>query len=277
MRPDDPRAERGGRLHARVSGARSRHQLRQPKSDASVGSNHRRARRAAGDPLRQRAGVDEPAFSGVVYRAADRASAYPTGKADAERASRKFQRAVAGRVFELELVSESVRCACEDRGLAEGVQRRTSAQQSGIQNPERVCRSAGRRLLHSCARGKRLKRRPFPLALLYPGSTRTGSNWDLSYSYVNESWGQVKSAVLEAIPLACSNELAAVEFLEKQRWGNTPACVKCGSVEVYKMKDAKTGERNSRFLWRCRDCKEQYTIRIGTVYEESRLPLKHWV
>jgi hypothetical protein len=85
-----------------------------------------------------------------------------------------------------------------------------------------------------------------------------------------------KSATVAEIPLACSNELAAVEFLEKQRWGNTPACVKCGSVEVYKMADAKTGERNKRFLWRCRDCKEQYTVRIGTVYEESRIELRHW-
>ncbi len=85
-----------------------------------------------------------------------------------------------------------------------------------------------------------------------------------------------KSDVVEEIPLACCDELAAVEFLEKQRWGNSPACVKCGSVNVYKMTDAKTGERNSRYLWRCRDCKEQYTVRIGTVYEESRLELRHW-
>jgi hypothetical protein len=42
------------------------------------------------------------------------------------------------------------------------------------------------------------------------------------------------------------------------------------------MADAKTGERSKRFLWRCRDCKEQYTVRIGTVYEESRIPLRHW-
>jgi len=84
------------------------------------------------------------------------------------------------------------------------------------------------------------------------------------------------SGVIDRIPLACSSELAAVEFFEKQRWGDTPCCVKCGSVEVYKMKDASTGERNERFLWRCRDCKEQYTVRIGTVYEESRIPMRHW-
>jgi transposase-like protein len=85
-----------------------------------------------------------------------------------------------------------------------------------------------------------------------------------------------KSDIVRDIPLACTDELAAVEFLEKQRWGDTPACVKCGSVDVYKMRDAKTGERNKRFLWRCHDCKEQYTVRIGTVYEESRIGLRHW-
>jgi transposase-like protein len=85
-----------------------------------------------------------------------------------------------------------------------------------------------------------------------------------------------KSEVIENIPLACSNELAAVEFLEGLRWGNSPACVHCGNANVYKMTDAKTGERNKRFLWRCRDCGEQYTVRIKTVYEESRIELRHW-
>ncbi len=85
-----------------------------------------------------------------------------------------------------------------------------------------------------------------------------------------------KSELIEQIPLACSNELAAVELLESMRWPTTPACVHCGSVSVYKMLDANTGGRNSRFLWRCRDCKQQYTVRIGTVYEESRIDLRHW-
>src|ERR1700683_5493371 len=85
-----------------------------------------------------------------------------------------------------------------------------------------------------------------------------------------------KSDVIENIPLACSDELTAVEFLETMRWGNTPCCVRCGSVDVYQMKDAKTGQRNARFLWRCRDCGKQYTVRIGTVYEESRIELRHW-
>src|ERR1017187_5778565 len=85
-----------------------------------------------------------------------------------------------------------------------------------------------------------------------------------------------KSEVIKSLPLACSDELAAVEFFEKRRWGKTPCCVRCGSVDVHKMVDSKTGERNKRFLWRCHDCKAQYTVRIGAVYEESRLPMRHW-
>ena len=85
-----------------------------------------------------------------------------------------------------------------------------------------------------------------------------------------------KSEVIAHIPVACTDELAAVEFLEQQRWGNDPACVHCGSLAVYKMVDGKTGYRNKRFLWRCRDCGRQYTVRIGTVYEESRIELRHW-
>jgi transposase-like protein len=70
--------------------------------------------------------------------------------------------------------------------------------------------------------------------------------------------------------------LAAVEFFEAVRWTDNPICVHCGSAEVYKMLDPKTGQRNKRYLWRCRACGKQYTVRIGMVCEESRLPLRHW-
>ena len=66
VRPNYPRAERGGCLHARVSGVGSRHQFRQPESDASAGSNCGGTRTAVGDPLRQWAGTYQSPFSGVV-------------------------------------------------------------------------------------------------------------------------------------------------------------------------------------------------------------------
>jgi transposase-like protein len=85
-----------------------------------------------------------------------------------------------------------------------------------------------------------------------------------------------KSEVIEAIPVACADESAAVEFFEAVRWADKPVCARCGSENVYKMVDPKSGNRNKRYLWRCRGCGKQYTVRIGMVCEESRLPLRHW-
>jgi transposase-like protein len=82
--------------------------------------------------------------------------------------------------------------------------------------------------------------------------------------------------VIMALPAACSDEKAAVEFMEAQRWGDHPACPRCGDLDVYQMKDAKTGERQANFRWRCHGCKEQFTVRIGTVFEDSRIELRHW-
>lgn len=83
--------------------------------------------------------------------------------------------------------------------------------------------------------------------------------------------------VIREIPLACALESAAVEFLEKQRgWDNNAACPCCGSMNVYQMQNSKTGERQANYRWRCRDCNKQYTVRTGTVFEDSRIELRHW-
>ncbi len=82
--------------------------------------------------------------------------------------------------------------------------------------------------------------------------------------------------IIAALPKACSDEKTAVEFMEKQRWGAHPACPRCGDLDVYQMKDSKTGERQAGYRWRCHGCKEQFTVRIGTVFEESRIPMRHW-
>lgn len=89
--------------------------------------------------------------------------------------------------------------------------------------------------------------------------------------------GSDKSAIITALPKACADELAAVEFIESLRWSETgPCCQRCGDTDVYKMTDRKTGERNKRFLWKCNGCGKQYTVRVGTVMEDSRIPLRHW-
>ena len=82
--------------------------------------------------------------------------------------------------------------------------------------------------------------------------------------------------VITELPAACADERLAVEFMEQQRWGDKPYCPRCGDFAVYQMKDSKTGERQANFRWRCQGCKEQFTVRIGTVFEDSRAPLRHW-
>jgi transposase-like protein len=85
-----------------------------------------------------------------------------------------------------------------------------------------------------------------------------------------------KSEVIAEMPRICSDENAAVDYFERKIWNGTPRCAHCKCTDVYQMADAKTGGRNKRFLWRCHDCKKQFTVRVGTVLEESRLPLRHW-
>jgi hypothetical protein len=88
--------------------------------------------------------------------------------------------------------------------------------------------------------------------------------------------GSDKSDLVGEIPAACADEAKAVEFMERARWGDTPACVHCGSVRVYQMKSRKTGERSKRWLWRCLDCARQFSVRVGTIMEDSPIPVRMW-
>src|SRR5258706_11574460 len=84
-------------------------------------------------------------------------------------------------------------------------------------------------------------------------------------------------AITQRLPLACVDEGAAADFMEHQRWGMSPACPLCGRFDVYKMMDsANPRKRQANFRWRCKDCKGQYTVRKGTVLEDSAIPLRHW-
>jgi transposase-like protein len=100
--------------------------------------------------------------------------------------------------------------------------------------------------------------------------------YNISMSMEDEQHTELaKSETVEALPLACADEDAAVDFMEIQRWGDLPRCAHCESPNVYKMLN-RAHSRTKRYLWRCHDCGKQYTVRIGTVYEETRIPLRHW-
>lgn len=83
------------------------------------------------------------------------------------------------------------------------------------------------------------------------------------------------SPILSALRGAAVSEDAAVAFLEAQRWGGSHCCPRCGDTSVYMMMSGES--RNRDYRWRCRGCKMMYTVRTGTVFAETRLPLRVWV
>src|ERR1700689_2502913 len=58
-------------------------------------------------------------------------------------------------------------------------------------------------------------------------------------------------------------------YLEGRLWPNGPRCPVCGMGERI---TARTGG-----FYRCNQCKEDFTVRTGTIYERSHIPLHKWV
>lgn len=69
------------------------------------------------------------------------------------------------------------------------------------------------------------------------------------------------------------DEAAAFGYLESIVWADGKACPHCGGVSRITKVKANTEKRIREGLWRCGDCKKQFTAKVGTVFEHMRLPL----
>ena len=65
-------------------------------------------------------------------------------------------------------------------------------------------------------------------------------------------------------------------FLEAMRWPDGPVCPKCGGIDPYRITRKNPGKNVQRSLYRCRVCKKQYTATVGTIFEDSKIPLHKW-
>src|ERR1035441_249735 len=80
-------------------------------------------------------------------------------------------------------------------------------------------------------------------------------------------------------------EADAYESLEEMRWAGQPFCPHCGSVsEHYFLKPAngtsrktRTGSASERRVWKCRDCRKQFTVLTGTIFHGTKIPVRTWV
>jgi transposase-like protein len=74
---------------------------------------------------------------------------------------------------------------------------------------------------------------------------------------------------------------AAREFLEAKRWPDGPVCPHCGVMgEAHRLEAATEakGKRHARKgLWKCAACRKQFTVTIGTIFEDSKIPLQKWL
>src|ERR1700730_4355757 len=69
------------------------------------------------------------------------------------------------------------------------------------------------------------------------------------------------------------DDAAAFAMLESILWPDGPVCPKCGCIG----RSRRLGGTSSRMgVWKCYDCRKQFTVKVGTVFEQSHVPLHKW-
>ena len=61
----------------------------------------------------------------------------------------------------------------------------------------------------------------------------------------------------------------SMDFVAKMRWPNGPVCPRCEGREHSYI--------STRRLWKCRACKKQFSVKVGTIFEDSPLGLDKWL
>jgi transposase-like protein len=70
------------------------------------------------------------------------------------------------------------------------------------------------------------------------------------------------------------DEAKAREFLETQRWPHGPVCPFCARRETVK---PMGGKSMGDGWYHCKSCRKKFTVRVGTLYERSHVPLHKWL
>ena len=72
------------------------------------------------------------------------------------------------------------------------------------------------------------------------------------------------------------DEAAAYQFLEGILWPHGPTCPHCDNADAAKIGPLK-GKTTRVGLKKCYECRKQFTVKVGTVYEDSHIPLHKWL
>jgi transposase-like protein len=66
-----------------------------------------------------------------------------------------------------------------------------------------------------------------------------------------------------------SDEQVCIDTIAALRWPNGPICPKCGHKEHYYLA--------SQRRWKCKECYQQFSVKVGTIFEDSAIALDKWL
>jgi transposase-like protein len=66
-----------------------------------------------------------------------------------------------------------------------------------------------------------------------------------------------------------STQGKCIKYLEQVRWKDGVYCVRCGCKDVKK-------HPTQKFQWYCRGCQKNFNVKIGTIFEKTKIELKWW-
>ncbi len=69
-----------------------------------------------------------------------------------------------------------------------------------------------------------------------------------------------------------SDEQVCIDAVAAMRWMNGPLCPECIGEDAKNPYYLKTQKR-----WKCRSCRRQFSVKVGTIFEDSPIPLQKWL
>lgn len=81
----------------------------------------------------------------------------------------------------------------------------------------------------------------------------------------------MKASLLTAKYL--KNEDAARAYFERIRWPPGPVCPHCAATKIYRLAVKST----KRQVLKCAKCRRQFSVTVGTIFEDSHIPLTSWL
>lgn len=82
-----------------------------------------------------------------------------------------------------------------------------------------------------------------------------------------------------------TSEAAAYELLEQLRRNGEPVCPHCGTIGQATFlqpvngvsRATRTGKPSQRRVWKCNACRKQFTVLVGTIFHDTKIPVRTWV